>query len=134
MLAAAPRTERGGKPSGRGGSGTGTRCEGGSAMKKEKKAAAENERMQMLAETTARGVAEVQSRIEGGLRTLSKELGDSVKAMIERFDGTSGSLTETVGTIQDDVRHWRRDLDDLDARVRRIEKKLGMPLRNRPPR
>ena len=103
-------------------------------MKKEKKAAAENERMQMLAETTARGVAEVQSRIEGGLRTLSKELGDSVKAMIERFDGTSGSLTETVGTIQDDVRHWRRDLDDLDARVRRIEKKLGMPLRNRPPR
>ena len=100
-------------------------------MKKEKKAAVENERLHILAEATARGVAETQSALSGGLKSLSKELSDCVKALFERFDGASASMTEAAGTIQEDMRHWRRDLDDLEVRVTRIEKKLGLPARAR---
>jgi hypothetical protein len=100
-------------------------------MKKEKKAAAESERMQMLAETTARGVTELQSKLDGGLKSLSKEFTDSARAILERFEAASSAMAENAAAIHEDMRHWRRDLDDLEIRITRIEKKLGLPARSR---
>jgi ubiquinone biosynthesis protein UbiJ len=100
-------------------------------MKKAKKTAVESERLQILVETTARAVAEVHSRLEGGLKALSRELADSAKGLAVRFDDSCSSLTEAVATVHADVRRWRHDFADIEARLERVEKKLGLVPRGR---
>ena len=98
-------------------------------MKKDKKTAVESERVQMLVETTARSVSEIHSRVDGGLKALSRELSDSAKALAVRLEESSAALSDAVAVVHADVRRWRHDLADLEARMERVEKKLGLVVR-----
>ena len=96
-------------------------------MKKGKKVVADvGERMTGLAESTGRALAELQSRLESGFKSLSRDLSEHVKGVLERYDSGPPAVAEALGAIQEDVRHWRHDFADLEARVQRIEKKLGL--------
>jgi ubiquinone biosynthesis protein UbiJ len=97
------------------------------SMKKGKKVVADvGERMAALAESTTRGLADMQTRLEGGFKALGRDLTEHVKGVIDRYEAGPPAVAEALAAIQEDVRHWRHDYADLEARIQRIEKKLGL--------
>ncbi len=82
-----------------------------------------------LAAMTARGFSDVHAAfkdIRAELADMRSTTTGDVAALTTLVTGGFGSLGGVLKTIQEDVHHWKGDVVDLDERVARIEKHLGL--------